>query len=347
MKIVIILVLLCAVTTIKVQNKESVLTTENDEEITAFILSATQLKSDNGDGNVDGPYKIKFTPSGNGLLFTGLTAWGQESGKKYLQAAFSEANFNKYFVKNGNNFMIPYRFFKSGSTQSIGNRSFKWEDFTLKNDDKETISFRIQNQYRSSGTVWNQERRGQFINGVTKQGTEKRIAAGSKVTAGRNASGDYFTARTLFASAGMTKVKLDEAIKLQKVEVNSQITALNVEANKANDELLAAKEAENSAQNKLNIISSKLTQKNAILELAMTENYKNVVAGKTTNEAEMNKQFAAFNTQVEGIKLLTGPSLGAITTSLTGSMKAANDARKSEPNPEQNTINEEFLKIYA
>ena len=120
MKIGIILVLICTVTSIQLERKEF------PNKISAWILKPTETTPDIED-NYIGPYLITHTVEGDGLVFEGLKGYAEvNKGKEFLQRAFTEDEFNNFFVKQGENYMIPYKFFISGETENIGDSDFKW-----------------------------------------------------------------------------------------------------------------------------------------------------------------------------------------------------------------------------
>jgi len=338
MKFFIILAILCTATATQLKTKKP-------EEIGCWILEAGSEYD-----KYDGGYKIKFAQEANtaGLVFKGLTQYSKEGdNEKTLAKAFtSEAIFNSFFIKNGDNYMIPFRFFTQGNTKNLCTNCFKYMDFTVQNDSNKTVSFRIQNQYYKSGTVWNQSNRETFIDNVLSIGKTKRVASSDLVSKGQNSSTSFFEARFAVAGANVEEASYKKILKDKKDATNARIlkqTAAQAEAQKKYN---AAKQAEVEAKLALDAITRTLNvEKTNLQGYKIDDNYANVKKSKDANVKKMAEQKALFDKNTASIAKLSGPQIANISKNLSDAMNSANATPSKDNNPQQKKIEENLSTI--
>lgn len=338
MKFFILLVILCTATATQLKTKKP-------EEIGCWILEAGSEYD-----NYAGGYKITFAQDANtaGLVFKGLTQYSKEGdNEKTLAKAFtSEAIFNSFFVKNGDNYMIPFRFFTQGSTTNLCNTCFKYMDYTVQNDSNKTVSFRIQNQYYKSGTVWDQSNRQTFIDNVLSIGKTKRVASSALVSKGQNSSTAFFEARFAVAGANVKEENYKNILKDKKEATTARIKKQTAEQAAAQKKYNAAKQAEVEAKLALDAITRTLNvEKTNLQSYKIDDNYAKVKESKDANVKKMAEQKALFDTNTASIAKLSGPQIANISKNLSDAINSANAPVSKDNNPQQKTIEENLSKI--
>jgi len=344
MKFFIILLILCTATA--TQLKTSGQGDKPDKtEINVYILKAGSEVNQS-----KGPYQIQWSQdnSKSGLIFKGLKKYSMTNADKItLHWAFTtEEIFNSFFVKQGDNYMIPYRFFTNGSTAKLCGKCYKYMDFTVKNDSNVTVNFRIQNMYWQGGKIWNQSHRQTFIDKVTSLGKTNRAKSNTFVTDSQNEASEFFSARFEVASAGLSQEGYEKTLKDKQDTTNARIatqTAAQIEAQKVLEE---ATQKQVEAQLNMETISRNLNlEKSNLQGYKIDEKYEDVKKNKAVNEEKMKEHKKLFDDHVALISKLSGPQIAAITKKISDAMTSANAAPSKDNNPQQKKIEDNLSTI--
>jgi hypothetical protein len=342
MKFFIILIILCTATATQLKTSGQG-DKPNKTEIDCFILKAGSRVNLS-----KGPYKIQWSQGTTaGLIFKGLTKYPTiSSNDPYFNMAFTESQFNSFFVKNGDNYMIPFRFFTKGSTANLCGTCYKWMDFDVQNDSKVTVSFRIQNMYWQAGKIWNQSHRQTFINKVVSVGKTKREMTGDFVKDSQDEASAFFIARFQVASAGSTQEDYEKTLKNKQDTTNAIIATQTAKQIEAQQKLGEATQKQVEAQLNMDTITRSLNLERTNLQgFKIDEKYEDVKKNKAANEEKMAAHKKLFDDNVALIAKLSGPQIADISKNLSDAMKSANDTPKENNNPQQQQIEDNLSTI--
>jgi hypothetical protein len=350
--LIIILVLISATTSAKISNlsnKESKKAPSDTN--TCFITKSTDWWASSMSNT--GPFTIKYAQTGadRGLIFENLTNYSEE----YLKKAFTQEQFNNFFVKSGLNFMIPFRYIVNCSSPVRGMFNYQNIKLTLKADNEISKIIGLRLQYNAIlANPWSADDRINWCKTIVPLGQVKRNAASQKKGILDNDLSEYDIEKGQLILANELKVNKEN--KLQKLQDEQTTADTNVETktSAANAAQIAFEELMKTEQAKL----EKAKSEQATAEL-ISNNLHTSIEGMNNAKLQailekpdliktkLNTQFGLFNTHIENTRteLTGGANLKVLLDSAKNTMKVKNDDESKLNSSASTKINNNISNI--